>query len=145
MQQKISVSQIYLFKEPKVKGLEKNIYKFCIKINPSQMLFLTSKKTYGIDKVTEIDNWFENFRCVFSEENKWGEEEVMVDTTQKLSSVLGCDEVVGDLSQKAVRFLNKELTDLFYSPKKLLEVEKKFMEIQFDVVRSKQNTQEKGY
>ena len=146
MQQKISLSQIYLYKEPLAKGFEKDIYKFCVKPSDNQYIFLTSKKAYSAEKVEDVVNWYDNFRCLFNDVNKWGEEEVQVDTTQKLSSVLACDEVIGSLPKEAVRYLNKALTELFYSPKKLLEVEQKFVEIQFDyLIEKKHSSRGLGY
>ena len=50
--------------------------------------------------------------------------------TQNLALLLSCDKFYADIPESFVRYLRTSLTDSTYSPKKLLEIEEKFIEKQ---------------
>lgn len=147
MDKKISVSNLYLYKEPGRKGLDKDIFFFCEQpYKNAPYRFLRSKKVYPAEKIENGLFWGEEIKCVFKGKNAFDDDfefEDEVFETQNLALLLSCDKFYADIPESFVRYLRASLTDSLYSPKKLLEIEEKFVEKQ--IARIVRQNKEAGF
>ncbi|MBP3389658.1 MAG: hypothetical protein J6K71_00585, partial [Clostridia bacterium] len=115
MDRKISVSNLYLYKEPGRKGLDKDIFFFCEQpYKNAPYRFLRSKKVYPADKIENGLFWGEEIKCVFKGKNAFDDDfefEDEVFETQNLALLLSCDKFYADIPESFVRYLRTNLTD----------------------------------
>ena len=135
---KISPTDIYLYREPTQKGLEKKAFRFCVEIEEDTFMFLGDEKIFSGDTLRDAVPNCDRLECFFERYEDGGEMQEIKVISQRLEDLWYADRYDGDICLNARKVLKKNINPLVeYSKNELVWYEKEFVQEQIKALEGR--------